>query len=712
MRIRFLYFLALQAFSLATYAAVGDAWRPVEDRNLAIVAGSVLDFSGLVSHQKAAHARLFCASSPYGIENGFPDRAKADDYARQLRLHGYNLARFHFVDKVLMNRRTRDFDFDLEQLDRFHYFLAALKREGISWMMDGLTSWNAAYGDVGGDRWVKKRNVKAGVYYDPEQRKHWEQLVQRILGSRNPYTGIRILDDPALYGVILVNEGGLNHIVSLDPDPGLDRLFQQWVVARYRTVETARNAWGMYAPKGDQITLPRRVWAANPWVRDAQRFFYEIQRETFRWMSEYIRTLGYEGRITAFNNWPNLQDQATRAHLPWIAMNAYHDEPSMFVQHGSRIAQSSSLVGRLEYVRHLANSRHWGKPYSVSEHDHPFWNRWRYESGLAVGAYAALQGWDLICRHATSPIEMSYGGEPGSRKRAIYPFGIGMDPVARANETLTALLYVRGDVRSSRHRVGINLSEEYVFDERGGISHLPAGVAQLGLVTGVGLLWADNKPDLPLDTVIEPGGPLPTLTNKLASRIGLSGEQSLGELLNELRARGLLVGNQSDGKERIVSDTAEIILEPSAKSLKVITPRTEAAAFEQAPGRLDALAISASSGPALVSASAMDASRLGQSRRILLILATDARNTGMRFADLEARELVALGSLPVVVRTARVDIRLRHADSSRMVLYALHLNGGRAEKLPLTIESGAVSFSLDTATLKQGPTTFFELVVE
>jgi hypothetical protein len=47
-----------------------------------------------------------------------------------------------------------------------------------------------------------------------------------------------------------------------------------------------------------------------------------------------------------------------------------------------------------------------------------------------------------------------------------------------------------------------------------------------------------------------------------------------------------------------------------------------------------------------------------------------------------------------------------------MALYALALNGERRERLPLTCENGRLKIHLDTATLKQGPTSFFELTVD
>lgn len=726
--------LFLATVSTTIFAAEKDSWLPVTDRNLSIAPNSALDFSALVAHKPAgkngsvvigsggtfgfaAHpgqpVRFLCASQPYGVEEGFPDHAAADLYARQLRMHGYNLARFTFVDNVLMNGRKADFDFDPVQLDRLHYFLAALKREGIYWMLDGLTSWNAAYGDVGGDRWAKRRSVKLGVYHDPGQQAHWKELVSRLLGAVNKYTGQRLLDDPALVGVILVNEGGLNYLIHQAPSPEMDQLFEKWLVARYGSVQEARRLWGPLDSAVSPVVLPRRIWVATAKMVDAQRFYFDVQTKTLKWMTAYLRGLGYNGLVTAFDNWSSAQDHATRASLTWVDIHPYHDHPSDFIRPGSRIKQTSSLEDGLGYVRDAATTRYWGKPFTLTEYDQPFWNRWRFESGLAMGAYGAFQGWDLLCRHGSGPVELAYGTGKSSRRKAIHPFGIGMDPVARAGETLAALLYLRGDVQAAKNRIGIRLSSDYVFDQRGGIGKLPDDITHLSLITGTGLLWDDAKAQPVLDAVIDPGGVQPTLINKLAGKVGLGPAPTLPAVLADLRKRGTLTGNKSNGKNFFESDTHEISLDTVARVLKIATPRTEAVAFASAPGRLDALSVITASGPALVSASSLDGEALDHSRRILLIVATDARNSGMQFAGSDEKELIQLGGMPILMRGIRAELGLRHVRPAGLSLYALRLNGSRAGKLALNVMAGeSASFTLDTAELDSGPTTFFELVEE
>ena len=106
-----------------------------------------------------------------------------------------------------MHRRTVDNDFDVDQLDRFHFFLSELKNAGIYWMMDMMSSENGTIGDNKPNRWEAKRNLKFKVHFDgyPDAKQAWMNQVSAIYASINPYTHQSILSDPALASVVLVN---------------------------------------------------------------------------------------------------------------------------------------------------------------------------------------------------------------------------------------------------------------------------------------------------------------------------------------------------------------------------------------------------------------------------------------------------------------------------------------------------------------------------
>lgn len=123
--------------------------------------------------------------------------------------------------------------------------------------------------------------------------------------------------------------------------------------------------------------------------------------------------------------------------------------------------------------------------------------------------------------------------------------------------------------------------------------------------------------------------------------------------------------------------------------------------------RLGPLTIEAASGPALLAASALDGRDLIASRRMLLIFATDARNTGMRFRDTEARTIENFGEMPILIE--RQTARLRFAlDAPRAWrLRALHLDGTPGDAIAMRIEANTLVFDLDNTASSHGPTTFF-----
>ncbi len=700
--------LALAAPSAGRAAPERLEWVPVRESSLVVPTGSPLDFSFLGGDEAAgtqgrvvatgtghlalaqrAHEplRFHCASLAWSPASGsFPDHATADLYASQLRRHGYNLARFHFVDAMLMTDRDRDFDYDPVQLDRFRYLMAALKRNGIYWMIDVLTSQNGAKGGVYPHRWEDRHSLKLDVHFDPAARAHWHRLAETLLAAENPYTGLAPLEDPALALVILVNENGIEFATILEePRSGRDypeRLqapFNAWLEAKYATTAALRAAWGDLEPgetlETASVQLPAGRRERGARMRDLQHFFLASETATLAWATAEIRALGYEGLVSAYNNWATAEAELARGALPVVTMNAYHDEVLSF-DPGTSITQASSFAEALTYVRELIGARWLGRPFVVSEHQHLFWNRYRYESGLAVPAYAALQGWDGVCRHGPGAIDLTFD-QHAPHKQRILPYAIGLDPVARASETLAALLFRRGDVAPARRSVGIPFGGEGSFNDDGQ-GQLPDDVTKLGLVTAIGL---DDHAD--------------------ARAAALLARQ-----LEELQRK------ERDAGGIFESDTGEIRLDVGEKRMTVVTPRTEAAAFASLDGalRLGQLTIKAASGPSLVAVSALDGRDIADSRKLLLILATDARNSSMRFAGSGERTILDFGKMPVEIRRGTAELDLGIWDANGPVwLTTLGLDGREWSQEAVPRDGGSLRVRLDNAATKRGPTTFFVL---
>lgn len=719
------------AWLIVSFALVGQSaeWLPVRDVSLEVAKASPLDFSSMLANQpiKAEHRliinkqgrfarassssqpqNLFCASLAWSpASGGFPSHQKADRYARQLARHGYNIARFHFLDASLMAGQERDFDFKPEVLDRIHYLMAALKREGIYWVMDGLTSWRGAYGGYD-DRWDPGPDLKLRLHFDKDAQAHWLKLQKAILKRKNPYTGMAPIDDPALALVILANENGLEFDSVVRERAGrahydaiLRPAFNRWLAARYGSSAKLKRAWGGELSYQESlellnVKLPENRYDDSVRIRDFQAFFVETERKSAARQSQVLRDLGYKGAISTYNNWATIQTSLSRQDLPVVSMNTYHDWVGGY-EPGVRMEQKSSIDDLANYVRMAAAGRWLGKPFFVTEYDHLFWNRYRYEAGIVMPAYAALQDWDGFCRHGHGPIVLEYG-EPYRHKRAMLPYAIALDPIARASETLAALLFRRRDVKPAGLIVpfAVNGSVDLGRDMQ---AREPEILTRLALIGQIGLAKPKDEQ---------------ALIQKNAGRVGQPRSlQQPWEIWQEIKKSGQLnSSNQTDvNAGRYESVTGEIILDQKSRTVRVVSARSEAVASPATEHvHLNQLSIEHLSTGALVSASVLDEARdLATSRKILLIFATDARNSDMRFRDLGQRIIEDFGRLPVLIRKGKVNLALKAGKRSAA-------GGWRVSSVDLAGRVGSViargqgpvRFRLEN-DLPDGPTTFFLL---
>ena len=763
------YILLLITWSWLFCSGISHAerWLPVKDVSLILESNSILDFSAYSGMLPTASAdktiiasnghfafsddpikaqRFLMASLGFAPATGaFPSHSIADIYAKQLRMHGYNMARLDFVEDTLMDKRVGDFDFNPEQLDRFRYLLFALKREGVYYILNGLSSGNGAYGNVN-ERWLDKYKMKLGIYYDVNKQLHWKKMVEKMYGGMNPYTGMTTLNDPAFAGMIMVNEGGLEFVTRNGVPDEFKPLFSDWLKKRYATTNALSSAWKGELRAGESleqasVNFPRPNEWTTARMADTQQFFVDLEKSTADWMTQYIRQLGYKGLLTAYNNWLSPAANIARGQLEWVDMHNYFSEPTNFIANGSVMRQDSMLQGGANYIRELAVNRHIGKPYTVSEFGSIFWNKYRRESGLAIPAYASFQSWDMICQHAGA-IDLSYAAA-GGRKDAIYPFVVGLDPVARAGETLAALLYLRGDVAPAKRMLGIKLNQKFVFNENPFLGSIPEDISRLSLVTGIGVDWlATAQPISKYQGQIEPANTVLKVLDKAVNttpadqnntvlgKVDELAQKYAGRLAPKIRKTSILANSRwsarlasmrnaefigednvtglSDGLYQ--SDTGQIILDSQKKRLVVITPKTEAVVFDNPePIALGNLSIDEADSAALISVSAMDGQSLNISKRMLLILATDARNSNMRFADKDETTLQNLGTKPILLRTARMKVSLANINKSSLKLFSTNLRGQRMDAIPLEQTSEGITFVLDTNNLPHGPTTYFEL---
>lgn len=717
-----------------------DKWHPLSDRSLEVVEGSVLDFStvlpnspagakGWVQIDAAGHLgfsgsaspqRFLCASIvPSPPNGGFPAREEADRWVTQMKRTGYNLVRLHYVDASLMDNRKGDFDFDPVSLDRLHYLMAKLKAAGIYWVVDGLTSDNGAYGDVKPHRWVNRYDLKERLYYDPAALAHWKRLVTALWGGVNPYTGLALLNDPAMLGMVLVNEGGIAFVSTLGGryPLGLREPFGIWLAGRYQNDAVLKKAWGNEMTTRDRVgvsaEVPGEIRGTNKRSRDFAAFVADRETALYRDMESHVRSRGFKGLITSYNNWDFNHENVVRSKLEWVDMHAYQSLPSNFASPGSQLAQTSLFDDAGRYGRVLSSMRQWGKPFTVTEYGQPFWNQWRFESTAWLPAMAAFQSWDAICQFAELPILLNYDDSGITRRQAIYPFGVGADPIARAGERLAALLFRRGDVDPSRTRLILEMDNPSLFASGNVWGQMPERLSRMALVAGTGLATqgqpAGKKTTRDMHFPLESGasGWLDKASNVALRRGYMIG----GDPVAQLRKADLLpVSNPTEISDGVFeSDTGQIRFDTPHKTISIATARTVALSVRSGSLGAGAIELSQVSSPATVAVSAVDNQAIGQSKRLLVWVLTDAENTGMEFADSQRTTLKKLGRFPPRIRAVTGQLAIKHSGAGALKVWAIDQTGRRVAEVPVRAKPGMLRFAIDNVIPGVGPVTYFEV---
>jgi hypothetical protein len=182
----------------------------------------------------------------------------------------------------------------------------------------------------------------------------------------------------------------------------------------------------------------------------------------------------------------------------------------------------------------------------------------------------------------------------------------------------------------------------------------------------------------------------------------------------QLRAQGILPkGNRTDPEGKIYeSETGEILLDTPRRRLTVNTPGLVGICADKIEGAVPvgAMTVVSASVPASITLAARDGQAIGQSRRLLIVISTDARNSGESYEDEDGVVMQKRGVLPVLMRTGRFTIDIaRDPKAPALRAWALAMDGTRRDALPMTVKPDGVHLEIDTAAWPCGPSPFIEL---
>jgi hypothetical protein len=583
-----------------------------------------------------------------------PPKEDAPMWASTLARFGINCVRLHFLDldapRGIIASGPDSRHFDAQQLDRLDFLVAELAKRGIYVDLNLNVGRSYRAGDSVPDfdriRWAKGMTL-----YDPRLIALQKEYARMLLGHVNPYTGRAYRDEPAVAIVEILNENGLWVGFSATPyyDAELTSLYNEWLPKNVSGAELARlreiTGVAANAPvprlKGPEVgTAPRERFLAE------SRFITDVETKFYTGMASYLRdSLGVRVPITgtadhghSSSSYPMLM---SLSKLDIVDGHVYWQHP------GSPPPVNTPMVNDPLHstVVQLSRTAVSGKPYTVSEFNHPFPNDWAAEGIPIAAAYGAFQDWDAIIVYTFEPKRdaswKSYVGDP---------FDISLDPVRMTQMATGALAFLRGDVRPARETVTRSYGRDQAFDSR----RLP-------------------RTEQPYFT---PGFPLATpLMNGV--RIG-----SLDA------APGVPVASAPRDTTVITSDTRELIWRTTGDAHGLVTEETDRTqaliGFVKAhrPAVKNLTADVRNEFAAIV-LSAMDAQPIASASRLLLTAGSRVTNTGLQW-NADRTRTTQQGGAPSLIEPVRGTVTLRGLAGRVRGVSAVALDGaGKAIGAPI-----------------------------
>ena len=607
-----------------------------------------------------------------------------DRQAAFMARKGINLVRLH--TPLCVTSGPDAGDVDERRLDQVFRAIASWKAQGMytlvsiyfqHWFDPTQTTWLPGY--------AKGQKPYAVHFWNEAWQTRYRNWFTALLTRPNPYTGTRLVDEPALMGLELLNEESLffwTFETKNIPEQHLSEFetkFGTWLQTRHGSLQAAFDAW--------QSPLPRDNAAAGKAAfqhmykmgrqqgqreQDTARFLAEVQRGFFVMGERHLReTLGFKGLICA-SNWRTAQSRVLGPIDKWTndigEFTDHHGyvypfrkraSGTYYESTGDQIGDRSLARWDGESANHLPRrldvpflcSTINGKPAMVSEYDWRVSGQCRAEMQLISGALAAQAGIDALLMFCNGPFS---GWSPN-----LY---FNQSPHALAMSPAQALMYRQGLVTETEAVARIRVDPERMFDLKpSGFTDPSAGDGNRK-VEGAG---------------VEDVGGL-DLRAFAVGKVTLDfapGEDERPDLtrFHDQRA-GVLTGAGGQIRWRHQDGLFEVRA-PACQAVTGFTASGGAIDLGDVVVRLDVPF-------GLAWAVSMDGKPLATAGKILLQVMSEAKTTGWETTGSQPATITSVGTTPILIRSLAGEVSFKRPDAAALTVTALDVNGCPLGKLP------------------------------
>ena len=641
--------------------------------------------------------------------NCYPAHEVAEETAKRIAQSGFNLVRLHLIDSgALWGPKGKDGRvMKSKTLDRLCYLISELKKRGIYIFIDMMISMPVT-SDL--SEVYDIENLPGGLKYysyaDKDLKEETMKYTRALLGCYNKYTGMKLLDDPAIALIDLKNEDSLGDLGNMPSEKyrsDVQKQYNDWLIEKYGNTENLVAAWGDDKDVAnnpppvldddenledktvkifEEITYGGVTYDGinGLWIRrngrcvDEFKFRSMLMEEYFNGCISEMREMGVKCMITGSTSWSgngfDLNSFYANRNTDFTDLHYYHAMPSSN-DYGDDVTRTDPIKSVLELdgnslnaysmINNIGIRRVKGHPLTVSEWNDVAPNKYRAETILMMSAYSALNG--------VNPVAFAWGETSvlcSAEKNAYVKrtFGTAETPEYALAFPTVARMFLRNDVSETelnfygmrlQGNEAFTVSNQYLNDK--GLYN-----GYLGLIGKTGMAFEDKYDD----------------------------EDNNNIILQ-------LAHDAYNGDKNFVSVTGELSMDYNNKMFPVHTPKAPAIRGFPTDRKveLDDVKFDLDNYYSTAYLNSVDDNPLCSSREMLLTLTGDTRNTGQVMSETDSEMTMEKGGTgPVLCEPITGTVTIK-TDSQIRVNKVSTKGTVNTSSVRTTPTDGGWSFELD-----------------
>ncbi|MDQ8197123.1 hypothetical protein QEH56_03140 [Pelagicoccus enzymogenes] len=559
------------------------------------------------------------------------------------------------------------------------------------------------------------------LFFDTKIQAAYKDWLRELFTTPSEHLGGKTLaEEPALAMFQIQNEDSLlfwtvNNL-SAGPKRRLGELFHAWALDKYQSIEAVFDVWGTAYSGSDDIENGvlgmANIWdltgdgkaahGTTPRLDDQMQFWVETMHDFNAEIARFVREDLNCPVLVNPGNWKTADvilmedsERYSQTSGDVIAVNRYFGGLHKGANNGWAI-ENGDFYTNPSVLKDAARSfpisvkQVEGKPMMVTESTWVMPTDTGFESAMLLSAYSSLTGfdayfWFVAQTEGFTPPRSANGYNASQGKWLCQtPDMAGQWPAA-------ALAFRKGYIRRGKPVVQEQRSLDALWQRK---SPIIAESSSFDPNRDSG----DQAPDSTMEGGVDP---LAFLVGPVTMAFG--GSESDNVVMEDLDS----FIERTENRERVTSETGQIILDTEANLFRVDTPHVQTMISYRPTAQELSVVSFESSGPS-VSATvvSLDGYPIVASGKLLVQVGTRTRPTGWEDEAAEvdvsgemvqARKILSYGEAPWELETAKLKIGIKNLGIR--AAQALDANGMPIAEVPLQIKDGVVFFDFPEGSL-------------